>query len=144
MSFLAEDGAAAPALASASCLVAGGAPAEVLVWDKAALRRLLAEAAPIALALQGSLAVAVVAKLHSKVHDRDTRELAHYREILEAVLCDGVVHPSEKRMLRLYRERHLIERREHDLMVVGLGWNVAEYEDGAHAVVLGAPRHARP
>lgn len=47
------------------------------------------------------------------------------------MLCDGAVHPAEKRMLRHYRRTHDVDPAEHKQMVCSLGWSTAEYEDGA-------------
>ena len=127
-----------------SCRVAtkasgGGEAAAVraLVWDKAQLQELLAKDDSVALAVNAIVAKTAVGKLRRRQHllvDSLQARQAHYAEVLSAVLCDGVVQPEEKKMLREYREAHGIGAEQHAAALEAEGWSTDEFDDGLKAV----------
>ena len=129
------------ALPAAEAAAAAAGETVALVWNQRELKAFLEKDASIALAVQASLAAAVVLKLQRKVErqtadDARRRPIALYQELLGVVLCDGVVHPAEKRMLRQYRATHAVTKVEHDELVRSTGWSVAEFDDGAREHVV--------
>ena len=114
------------------------APVRALVFEKAALRKLVADRPEIGLALNAALGSCVVSKLRHKLVKNESDQAEHYREMLMAVICDGIVHPAEKRMLREYRESHGISQQAHNRELERLGWSEVEWYDGVQG------RHALP
>merc|ERR1712083_295117 len=56
-----------------------------------------------------------------------------YRDILDAVLCDGRVDPEERLALNRYRTRHGIPMAEHYRLLKECDWTDDEWEDGIKA-----------
>lgn len=111
-----------------TCTVA--APVRALVFEKAALRELIGKRPEIGLALNAALGSCVVSKLRRKLVEDESGRAGHYRELLAAVVCDGIVHPAEKQMLRKYRENHGISHQAHVRELEQLGWSSVEWYDG--------------
>eukprot|EP01043_Picozoa_sp_COSAG02_P026980 COSAG02_NODE_1570_length_11893_cov_2.376717_5_plen_377_part_00 len=106
------------------------APVRALVFEKIALRSLVATKPEIRLALNAALGSCVVGKLRRKLVEDESGRAEHYREMLTAVVCDGIVHPAEKRMLREYRESHSISQQAHVRELERLSWSEVEWYDG--------------
>ena len=87
-----------------------------------------------------------IAEKNQKIRKNDTRanQFHHYRlfrlpvravaqslplMVVLAVVCDGIVHPAEKQMLRKYRENHGISQQTHLRELEQLGWSEVEWYD---------------
>ncbi len=134
MGYLNEEGLTATQLVAlndlprTTCTVA--APVRALVFKKLALRELVAKRPEIGLALNAALGSSVVSKLRRKLVEDESGRAEHYREVLAAVVCDGIVHPAEKQMLRKYRVDHGISQQAHLRELEQLGWSEVEWYDG--------------
>lgn len=53
-----------------------------------------------------------------------------YNTLLQVVVADGYVHPSEKSLLSDYRKKHGIGDTEHNLMLQELHWSDVEWREG--------------
>lgn len=145
LGYLNEEGLTKPQrealndLPRTTCRAVSG-PVRALVFEKAALRNLVSDRPEIGLALNAALGSCVVGKLRRKLVKDESDRAEHYREVLAAVVCDGIVHPAEKRMLREYRESHGIGQQAHTRELERLGWSEVEWYDGVqghHAL----PKH---
>ena len=70
----------------------------------------------------------------------------HYQDLLHAVLCDGIVHPAEKRLLREFRTEHKLTPQQHAQALESCEWTAHEFDDGARAADMTkeiAGQHAR-
>jgi CRP-like cAMP-binding protein len=146
MGYLNEEGLTGPQrealndLPRTTC-VAASASVRALVFEKDRLRSLLRERPEIGLALNAALGSCVVGKLRRKLVEDESGRAAHYREVLTAVVCDGIVHPAEKRMLREYREGHGISQVAHKKELEELGWSEVEWYDGCKGGAHKLPTH---
>ena len=59
------------------------------------------------------------------------RVMREYSIMLDAVLCDGIVDPSEREMLASYAAEHFVSGDQHAEMLRRAGWTAEEYESGA-------------
>ena len=61
--------------------------------------------------------------------------MREYSIMLDAVLCDGIVDPSEREMLASYAAEHFVSGDQHAEMLRRAGWTAEEYESGAEQQV---------
>jgi len=58
---------------------------------------------------------------------------AEYRTLLQVVLADGYVHPTERALLSDYRAKHCIAEEEHTALMKELNWSESEWREGIGA-----------
>jgi hypothetical protein len=100
---------------------------ECLEWDYKELREFMDKEASVEAAFIGLLANEL---LTSMKKEADTKSLFHYRQLLLAVISDGIVSDKERIFMADMRQSLSISESEHFEILVDLGWDREGWEKG--------------
>jgi hypothetical protein len=108
-------------------------PTKVYVWTVEALREFCESE------YGGNLERALSAMVVERIkHSQKDIHIAKYCSVLEMVLEDDVITPTEKRAIRQYRQQHNITDAQHKQALHSFGWTSEEFADGAqHSHIKG-------
>lgn len=111
-------------------LRAGPEGCSLIVWPIDSFISTVASDAELTSAMSSVAFDNLAEKLESSSVQAD---LKTYHEMLEMALCDGLVNPLEKRLLRHYRAEHGIPNDTHEEYLREMGWTAQCYDDGVKA-----------
>jgi len=103
------------------------APCRVIRWSRAELDELLDSDRTLHECAASLIANDLTWKLSESA---TTHALHEYRSMLEVAVADGRLVAEEKKMLREFRQSHLLSMDDHSRCLADLGWSDHEYDDG--------------
>lgn len=82
-------------------------------------------------ALLNCMTGALVGKVVDFTNKQTSDKAEHYYQIMATVLVDDYVAPSEKKLIREYRQQNDISDAVHQEVLAKFGWTLDEFEDGS-------------
>ncbi len=119
---------------------------ELLCWDVETLREALALPTnnKLSLALRRVLHGALCMEVSILIRGAaEKKKLSTYAHMLEVLLADEVVKPSEKKVMRSFRALNNISVRDHEHLLRSFGWSAEEYDDGGRRISLADQNSAK-
>eukprot|EP01083_Nonionella_stella_P103401 295227_1 len=99
----------------------------IFVWDREELHKLIRSNPRLNAAAVRAMSGDLKSKLKT---DKKFNSIKTYRGMLEIVIYDKSINAEEKIRLDKFREEQHITQKEHEAVIISLGWTMEEYDRG--------------